>query len=452
MSYKLRISTQNALLILPLFLCLSLASAFLSYDATKRELMWGFEEEVAALAIVTREYVEPSWLQESSSESVFDELEGRLERLRDWGQLRRFVLFDVQGDMRMVFHGLDLQPDDHLELLRPQDGALVGEVECLAEGCLLPAFAPIWAENDGLVGWVRTDISIDSFFEALSDLRRRLAIQVGGSLLLGGLVVMFLTLIVTRKVTELRGATLDIRSGDYDRRLDAGLVREVNDLITTFNTMGSVLGETTGRARRRIVAREQFRTADDIAAAWERLVGPPRQVRGQHFECVVERGSEAPATDFGGCGKREDGTTEAVAAWVGRLRADEVQADMAQGLAASRFIEEHWVTMEPRVLLETLHRLFEIEHLQWIQVGPETGAGQGIRWVLDGQGGIHRNPLPEEGMVVLASTDPDAVRTLEWVDREGLDASGLEPLRQHLPGHRDCVSLWLRRRVGADSD
>src|SRR5437660_946634 len=54
----MRIRTQNALAILPLFLFLALISSALLVQAERRELRWGVREEAASLAVATAEFID----------------------------------------------------------------------------------------------------------------------------------------------------------------------------------------------------------------------------------------------------------------------------------------------------------------------------------------------------------------------------------------------------------
>lgn len=137
---RLTIRAQNTLWIIPLFLVLSGASGWISYESIKSELIWSFEQEAESLAIAISELVDRDQIT-----AMVDFREGDLEaiakplrRLRRWGQIHRVSLHTSKGDLVYSYGGLQTNRDDRAAMTGEQKAQLATHSD-----------QPVWVESLG---------------------------------------------------------------------------------------------------------------------------------------------------------------------------------------------------------------------------------------------------------------------------------------------------------------
>ncbi|MEM8994528.1 MAG: hypothetical protein AAGF23_07020 [Acidobacteriota bacterium] len=377
----LRIGTQSALLILPLFLGLSWASSTMSFRAIKTELLWGFEEEALALAVSTAAFLGAD--EVATLAAGDDERRAPLRALRQWGQLRTLAVLDAAGDPLTPLIGDEespVTPRPQLAVEAPEPH--LGDIVTRNGERFLTAFAPLAADGEQPAAWVRVETGVEDYFADLAAYRRSAWTQVAGSVGLGALAVVLLTGLIAPRLRQLVDAARGVRHGRYDAELQDSAVCEINDLVGTFRTMTSVLGESVDKARRAVVDHEQFRSWNDIADAWVRDVLPSSPLDAGDVELAAALGPGAPPDrclhlsgvpavdtrdagdrpreDHPGGGSRCD-RADGFIAFIGQLRGGDSDDLAVRAAGLGFYLEQHAAHRTPRQLADDLRTHFDVD-------------------------------------------------------------------------------------------
>ena len=354
----LRIGTQCAVLIIPLFVVFSSISAAVSFRAVHQELVWGFEQEALALAVSTAAFFAQGSFADVARGD--ERALAPLRSLRRWGQLRTLALFDIEGrPLSGLIGGLGAPVAVNPRLSQGTARPHLGRIFVREDERYLSAFTPVRAADGSVEGWVRADISVEQLFVEEASYKRRVVTMIAVPTAVGCFLVLALTGLISPRLRDLTHAAGNVRQGLFETGFRGSVLREINDLVGTFQTLVSVLEDTKKKAGRSVVDHEQFRAPSDIAAAWSLYARSAPTLRTEDFEMRVAVGPRAPLDRCFYLGHLS--TDGGFVGLVARLEGDE-PLDLAQRSGSlGFFLEQHASIADPQQLIRSLDHVFGIE-------------------------------------------------------------------------------------------
>jgi len=232
----------------------------------------------------------------------------------------------------------------------------------LSDAAIMAGYAPIYDESDTLSGIFGVEIDAETIGMQKSLIGMKIIIISAGIFLLGTLVALFISGIITRKIRELNEGAKVVAEGDYNRRVDIETIQEVIDLGNTFNTMSSVLEEILSRTKRELIESRQFRTQADLAKTYNETFFEPQEMTFGDIEIAARLISTRPTGDFFGAFQ----VAGSVYAVLGRVRSEEELDFVTTASAAFSLIRQELSKFEPEQVFKDACELFDIETLECI--------------------------------------------------------------------------------------
>jgi HAMP domain-containing protein len=485
----MKIRTQNLLTIVPLFLFLATVSCILLYNAERRELLWGLQEEASSLVTAAAEFIDANEFQnfvtQGTRSPYYAQLRVPLDRILKYDQAKRIFALTPDGskvafDLHAPYNATATEASDELgnniaefrdkepaPLPNPltaypqlektlQKGTdFVSQIESAAQKPLpkpahLTAFAPIRDRSGRVAGILGVETDATSFTLALSQVANRIVYIVGIVFLLGVLAALYISRLVTREVRDLQEAAMEVKEGNLERQIQSGSIQEVADLGNTFNTMSDVLKDTLLKTRRSLAEGEQFRTDDDLAQAYIELFWLPLQMTLGNVRVVAQQIGKLPVGNFYGAFEAR-GQNYAL---VGQVKETEALDTAITASAAFSLIRQELQKREPESVFETVKTLFDFERVECYCWDPAAATVE--KGSLSGSGALLRETLPlPPGKTVAVHTFSEATRSL--VERYlGFFEESLSPeallsdLVALLPAEEQGSLLLLQKQTDED--
>jgi HAMP domain-containing protein len=289
-----KIATQNLLLIVPIFLLLALITSVLVFFSEQREVRWGIESEAEGLALTIAEFTDIPSLNQSTGMAA-------LERVLAFGQARRIDIAAFEGTRVHQILGAGEGPavtpviDDETRGRLTQGQVVTHDVP--RSGWLV-AHAPVRDAAGALRGVVSVATSLAPVAGHRTAVLRRSAAILLALLLVGALVSLVISTLITSEIAHLTHTASAFAAGDYDAALAPGAIEEVAVVGSTFGIMGSVLKDATIRSTRQMLQFDRFTTEGTLAEFHaERFCAP---VAAEHagVRVAIDRLGPAVHGDF----------------------------------------------------------------------------------------------------------------------------------------------------------
>jgi len=305
----MKIRSQIVAALVPLFVGLSLLTGGVTYYLQTKELEWGLYEEASSIAVVAARFMDgktvrqisagdPSALSsEKNISSLFGKIvsAGRAQQLTifaapDWKQI-----LDVTNS-NSLSRTLQVDPDVTAQLAdRP---FVTGPIRKDKDGSShLTTYAPIRDTNGGMTGIVAVETAADFLQLYQGKFIYFLLISITSSALLGLVLAVIISTLITRKLSTITKAVSSVEEGFYDHEPATGIIDELNDLENTFDTMRSVLKEAVSKIWRIIIEAERFRTREELICAFKDEFQAPAhktihgiEISGTLFGCKTRGG------------------------------------------------------------------------------------------------------------------------------------------------------------------
>ncbi len=356
----MKIRTQNMLAIVPLFLGLAVLIGALMYFVQYRELLWGLDEEATSIAVATARHMDPERVRAAETEEDWQQLMANPVQVLEWQRARRIVLMDP--DLSLLFDSADdsdaartipLTPALHDRLHEaPYASTAILQDD---DGRFLYAFSPV-GDDDGMAAIVAVETDADTLGAHELRMRRDIQLIVIVTVLIGMLLAILISGIISRRIVSLTRAADAVAGGQYDQPHETAGVQEINDLSSTFNTMSSVLSEVVSKTRRAVVEAEQFRTDDDLARAFTDTFMPPVHATYHGVAVSAVHVSSHSKGHFFAVAERDD----AVMVAVGEVGAKEGLTEPLTASSAAAMLQETWKVMDLKAACESWGRLFDV--------------------------------------------------------------------------------------------
>jgi HAMP domain-containing protein len=443
----MKIRTQNLLAIVPLFLFLAVASSLLISFAERRELLWGLREEASSLAVASAEFIDgqgyATLVSAGTRAPYFAGLSVSLERILHRGQARRIFGLSADGGRTLFtldagengaeapasatvtrgippMHGLGYEPvlDAKKQPIASRPVAMdtarffasapprapqyfVSDVRDTGPGdARMTAMAPIADAAGRRVGILGVETDAEEYVVTTRRILGTSAWITGIVLLVGTVVALGVSGLVTHEVQDLTRAAVDVKLGNLDRSIQPGRIQEVGDLAGTFNTMSAVLKDVLSQTRRTLIEGEQFRTEEDLAEVYNELFWPPLSSCHDGVAAAARQIGKGAAGSFhalltsphGGC------------AVVGRVGGSSPVTAALEASAACLLLQQEVAATDADTALRRVKELFDVERLECLCWDRATMAG--CRWSFSAAAGCGaREPVCfEPGRPLLLST------------------------------------------------
>ncbi len=374
---------QTLLAIVPIFLAVGVISGWLRIRSEESELLWGLRERGQAIAVGVAAHAGGArWFSDSEPSAHVDKaLEDGLKSVLDLSGVRQVYFADVDGKRILMQRAAPFDTSrtplvvseavtsirngpfttDIFRDRESGDASLYSYAQVLSPG----------GEPVGMVGIETSAIEYEKQWGA--SLRQTLAIGLA-VVALGVVAAMIVSGIIRSRVERLTAAVRSLVRDQYDLRLEPGIIREINDLGSTFNTLGSVLGEIVSKTKRSLIEVEQYRTEEDLRSTYRDEFYPP-----QWKECGT--------TQFIGCVANEKcigdffeiiDVPDGVFAVLGRISAGNLTERMTCATAASALSRELIANRGPVEAWKGVCELFPLS--SWICVHSERATSKISSW------------------------------------------------------------------------
>jgi hypothetical protein len=270
----MRITTQNLLAIIPVFIVLALGISGLLCYLEHQETLWGLKEQTGALAVTIAEMVEPEVIErfdEGNSSTEGTRVITRLTGVLFWETSDRIFCCDAARH-RCLF---DINPRG----LVPEAAGLcsvasdTGTVlqKIAGWGNVVTALQPIMAggKKDTCVGYIGVQSDARILKLQLKQNVRSGLFKIGAACGVGAFCAILLSWLLGRRIKLLADAAVLASRGEYHTLSDSqlGSIREINDLGSAFNTMISIMKDIMARNKKRLSQVEQHQSPRETAIA-----------------------------------------------------------------------------------------------------------------------------------------------------------------------------------------
>jgi HAMP domain-containing protein len=412
----MKIATQNLLLIVPIFLLLAVITSLLVFFSEQREVRWGLESEAEGLALTIAEFTDAASLAAvaSGDNASAARLREPLARVLAFGQARRIDISAISGShVRPLLgagedHGV--RPAFDAEALgRLLQGQVV--VTDVAGSHALVAHAPVRDAAGTPAGVVSVMTTLSPVAAHRTMVLRRTASILLALFVMGGLVSLLISVVITSEIGRLARTASAFAAGDYDAALAPGVIEEVAVVGATFGIMGSVLQDTTRRATREMLQFDRFDTEGTLAEFHAARFSAPVVAEHAGLRIAIDRIGPALHGDFW-FARGEAGRAHAC---LGRLDGPPSFDVVLTASAVTALLQDCFARSEDaaQTLLEAA-RLFPLHCCVWLE------------WTLESRGQVTVHRLGQDGAVAretlrLDLTRPTALTTLEPnADRQAL--------------------------------
>lgn len=377
----MRIKTQIMSALIPLFAGFALVMGGLLYYLQMREINWGLREEASSVAVTCARFASGGRI---GADGVVDPaVAAGMRKIVAGGKVRSIVMFSADGRRNLLIYPTGVK--SYERLLPPagyvdvalDEACRIGNVMTEHGVDTLPAWAPVRGADGKLAGVVAVETDAEVLSDTRDELLRFLFVPLAGSILLGLVLALVISGLLTRRLAVLTRAVARVEGGKYDEQPDDGMVEELNDLVNTFETMRSVLKEVVSRRWRAVIEGEQFRTEDDLMCVFKARFQAPLSVSICGMDVSARLMGCRPVGAFFGAWEADG----AGFAMIGKVKAEGVMEQTRISSAAETFIRHGIGKGNVQATIETAADMFDMavcRLVRWTQ-----GAGRMESWTLD---------------------------------------------------------------------
>jgi HAMP domain-containing protein len=404
---------------------------------------WGLEREAEGLALAIAEFTDiRSLASQVTSEDrgiVSAPLRAPLERVVAFGQAKRIDIAAIDGThVRPILgagerHG-ELPAIGEQALGRLLQGEVV--VHHLPATDRLVAHAPV-RDAAGTPGVVSVETSLAPVAAHRTAVLRRTATILLALLVVGGLVSLLISTVITGEIGRLTRTARAFAAGDYDAALAPGAIEEVAVVSATFGIMGSVLKDATLRSTREMRQFDRFNTEATLAEFHADRFSAPVVAEHAGVRLAIDRLGPPLHGDFWFA----DGDERRGHACLGRLDGTASFDVVLAASAANALLRERCARSENAadVLRETLD-LFPVHCCLLLE------------WHADTRGAVTVHRLGQDGTVARETLRLDPTRTAALTTLEaGADRQAVRYADAHAFDTPRSLVDELRQLSGASA-
>jgi methyl-accepting chemotaxis protein len=251
----MKLKYNNFMIIVPVFLLLGMVLALFNFSLEKRELMWGLDEELKSIATSTSIFIEHKNKSEEVLNNSYSDIETSFTKIVEYDRVKRMLLLQNREHiLEVTAENLDTYKKRYQTNVVSKDNFFESEIYEDKELFLIDAFMKIKNSDLALV------ITLDATYvnEKLQEEYIEALVIVILVTLVGFIVSILLSIIVTKKLEELSLMAQALSSGKYNTEFKFGRVSEFSDLGATLDIMKSILQEVLFKTRNSIIQEELF--------------------------------------------------------------------------------------------------------------------------------------------------------------------------------------------------
>lgn len=406
----MRIGTQNFLLIVPLFLILAVVFGGLLYFEERQELLWGQQQEATSYAISIAEFAhERATLAHTGVDSPASDpgMRGALDRIL--GDQHVKTVFEIDPSTRAILWSYPKgavisAPSD----LTPQLGALMasdgtwtsGVIRIGRTGAVMDGYSSLLGPDGSHYDALGVVTDASGYVQASHETLRRVVIAAIGVSVVGLLIAVLVSWLISREVGNLSQTAAVISGGNLNVQARPGLIVEIGDLGNTFNTMSDVLKDVLSRTRRSLIEGEQFRTHAELAASYAGMFRPPISEDIGAFRIVAR----STGQDFGLFWTAFESAGGSCLA-LGHLTAEDDVATVITASAATGYLQHRLTKADAAEAIKEVAELFKPDFFECLCFG----GGTVDHWSLQPGGPIVESyPVDARVVWILHRFEPDA--------------------------------------------
>ncbi len=434
----MRIRTQTLLIITPIFAALGIAIGLVVYAAELGEMEWGIEEEASSLALTISEFIAGDQLSSAQENVAFREKIKSILRFDQLKKLRLYRLKDGKPELAWEVGDEKYTPPSAPKTAEG-DMPSLSRFELPEDILAVRAVSNVTSSNGANVGLVEVVTDATRLHEHSKTILKRNIEMTLALIGVGILISLAISGFLSYRLRRFNEVATDIALGDYEQKMGRRMIREIEDLRSTFNTMSSVLKDVLSKAKKELVEAEQFRNPNDLAVTCRDLNprGLRREIDGH--EIVLQLAGTVPSGDFGGI-HESNGTTSFV---LGKVAERDPLEGTILANAAQFYVQRLLDTHEPVEAIRKLKDSFELEGCAIFQ---HTGSGS-LECSQDPEGFLVTGNALEFGKTILTTARPEVrdriARFLESAD----NVTG-EELNLLLMGEPLAACLVIRPSAG----
>ena len=304
----MKLKYNNFFIITPVFLLVAIVLATFNFSTKKYELIWGLNEELFSITTATSLFINHK--DELSKEELID-IQNSLDNIRSYNRVKRFVLLK---DDKVMLTSVSENMMPYNSHIRSSTKYAQSDIYNEGEIFLIDAYMPM--KNSALALVVTLDASYVIAKEKESFEQTIIAVAV--ITLVGAILSIILTLIVTVKIRNLGLMARFLASGKYESEVKLGKVREFSDLGETLNIMKSILQELLFKTRNSIVQEELFDHDNELIKRYSHSNFGKNFIQNEKMEISISHLGKKRETQFFNCIETE----KSLILYYGEVKAD----------------------------------------------------------------------------------------------------------------------------------
>jgi hypothetical protein len=244
----MKLKYNNFLIIVPLFFFLGITLAFFNYSLEKKELLWGIESELDSLSKASSIFISNSEDQEKIKNSLMKII--KYDRVHSFLLIEdNKVIMNVSSD-KIKHTILDYQKDINIS------SDLVYQSDIYEKEKFHFIDGYIKVKNSNLT--LMTSLEVGTIVRSLEQEYKNAFLTILVISIIGILVSILISIIVTSKIKEVSDMADALNKGDFNEDFRFSKVIEFADLGLTLDIMKSIISEMQFKTKNSIIQENLF--------------------------------------------------------------------------------------------------------------------------------------------------------------------------------------------------
>ncbi len=284
----MKIKQSNFLIITPIFFTIAFVVALLNYTNEKSEVMWGINEEAKSIAIASSIFIE-NIVTNSTLKNKKEEILVHLNRIKRYKQAKRFY---ITKNSKLIIDTKENKVKQKFKIIDKKEfkdrDVILSDIYKNRDISLMNVSSLIKI-NAKIIGILTVEIYATDVDKDLNEAIYEMLTTIFIITLIGVMVSILLSNIVTTKIMTLRSVANSIAKGNYNENMDIGTIKEFADLGDTLNTMKSIMQEILFKAKNSIIEEEQFRSNNDLLNSYSDIFLNSKVEIDDNFEVSIQK-------------------------------------------------------------------------------------------------------------------------------------------------------------------
>ena len=305
----MRLRTQNILVITPIFVVLFILLGFLQYQSERRELLWGFRQQVSSLLVATSEFIGKKKIEYIYNTGDFESIREPLRKLEGWNQIKNLYIFSpekLNDDALLVLLGekeiKNIPEYDFYSDSKPNGNDFITTDLHSAKNSSLEvsAFLPYLGNGNKKIQYVLgVDIDASSYQSDMQSILRIIIIALVIAFITGMLVALFAGNVLADHLKRLKNSIQKVKQYP-DKKAKRNVIEEIHDLDNILNTMNSILEGVVSRTHKDLFNVSRIRKLEDILIKYKEVTWKPVDISVGNIDIVLRYFGKEYNGDFQG--------------------------------------------------------------------------------------------------------------------------------------------------------